>query len=101
MYAPLIGLVSPLTVIATLMFDRVESNVTVAFPHPVLVVGVGRSCGPVITTPYVCACTTAAANRNTTAARPIRRFITPPPSIRDGDFMQEECFINGKLVKFR
>src|SRR5437764_10624927 len=88
MCAPLIGLVSPLTVIATLMFDRVESNVTVAFPHPVLVVGVGRSCEPVITTPYVCACTTAAANKNTAATRPIRRVINPPPLIRDGNDMQ-------------
>jgi hypothetical protein len=79
MCAPVIALVSPVTLIVTLMFERVESNVTVALPHPVLVVGDGRSCEPVMTTPYVCACASAAAKRNTTAATPIRRAINKPP----------------------
>src|SRR5207253_11507609 len=66
------------TVIVTLTFCRVESNVTVAFPKPELEHG-GTSCPGVSTAPRVCADMLPANNRAIEKLmKKTRRVISPP-----------------------
>src|SRR5437660_8062809 len=73
-----IGLPRFATVIVTVMFCRVESNVTVAFPVPVPAHG-GTSCAAVSTAPNVCAKMFAVESRAIAKlTNRARRFISPP-----------------------
>src|SRR5581483_1891080 len=73
-----IGLLRFATVIVTVMFCRVESKLTVAFPEPEAA-HAGVSCDEVSTAPSVCAETLPAMRRKAAkATKRARPFISPP-----------------------